>query len=146
MINEGISKLNPENVERIYKYCFFKDDELEYDEKTGRKWPKNEEDMILTAGVYLSSGLNRQRVEEKREEINELIDLLPPGYKDGVSFHMLCLNKESGIWTGEQRFADILLNLGLAIGRMKFCEEKREHWVFLPGGLPYIYVFPKDNN
>jgi hypothetical protein len=58
---------------------------------------------------------------------------------NGWSFLEACVDKNGTQWTGEPHFVELLMILGLAIGRVEYCLPKKM-WSALPKGLPYFRV------
>lgn len=115
--------------------CFFDDNELDAD---GIPLCPS----ITVEGITAVFILHKDRVNQHREEINDMLDQLPILFKQGWSFLMACNDKEGNQWTGVHKHMEILFVLGIAIGRVVPCFP-RDLWSTLPGGMPYYLVKEK---
>jgi hypothetical protein len=129
-------ELTAENVEKIFMDCLFDDKEVV------EGWPK--EELTPGSGVMTNCGFNKKRLEAHRQEISELLDQLPEGFKQGWSFLNMCVDK-NGVQWGEHPNMDQLVCLGTAIGKLKLLAP-REMWGMLPGGMPYYQLMEGGND
>lgn len=120
-----------EKVEKLFKDCLYKEEDLENEK------PKNK--PIKVEGICMNVWFNPVYVEKNKNEINKLVNNLHPNFKEGWSFVNLNLDKKSNQWTGNHRTMELLLLLGLATGKMEYCCS-REMWSFLPLKLPYVRI------
>lgn len=83
--------LDPERVEAIFLDCLFKDGE-------------DTSNHIVAEGISRTVGLNPERVEGHKAEIEALLDELPDQFKatggGGDSFLNACQDKHGNQWTG----------------------------------------------
>ena len=123
-----------ERVEAIFCDCLFCDEEI-----TDGKPP---EDAILVKGIVSNFGMHPNRVGEHKEEIRELLNLMPDSFHTGedkgggTSFLNLCMTKDERQW-GEHRNMEQLVVLAIAADLGKYCMP-REMWSMFPGGVPYV--------
>ena len=62
----------------------------------------------------------------------------------GWSFLNACNNRHGELWTGEHRIMELLVMLGIGIGRVRFVMP-RDLWSEMPGGMPYFMVTGSDD-
>jgi hypothetical protein len=83
------------------------------------------------------------KLKEKESDIVSLLAEMPDSFKKsgggGMSFLELCMDKNGHQWADLHQTMDILVALGLAIGKVEFCLS-REYWNVLPGGMPYVAI------
>lgn len=125
-------KINPEEVNRIFKDCLYNDDEVEKGEV-----PK---EAVIVMGIMIHVGFNPDRLNNNKENIEKILDNLHPTFKEGWSFLNMCLDNNYEMWTGSHKTMDELLCLGLAICKIEYCIEERGMWHILPGEMPYLMV------
>jgi len=122
--------LDPERVEAIFLDCLFKDGE-------------DTSNHIVAEGISRTVGLNPERVEGHKAEIEALLDELPDQFKatggGGDSFLNACQDKHGNQWTGFHQRMEQLFQLGIAIGKVEY-QLPRDVWSILPGGMPYLVV------
>jgi len=127
--------LDSEKVEKIFRCCLYEDDEI----INGK--PIIE--PIITDGIMGKFGLHPDRVKENESTIIEMLNELPDDFKrtggGGMSFLNMCNDKNGRQWTGLHRIMELLVCLGIAIGKVKYNLPK-EDWSMLPGAMPYIIV------
>lgn len=143
-------KLTSENVDRIFRDCLMKDDDPRMAELEGITSPEQFPDWLVPAdGLTLRTGLVREKVQEHREDIREMLSELPDSFHasggGGMSFLNMCDDKEGNQWTGLHATAEQLVVLGIATGFAKYALP-REMWGALPGGMPYIIVNLESEN
>ena len=128
-------KLTAENVNKLFLYCLFTEEEVQKAVQAGEKAPQ---DAIVVKGVVGTFGFHPGRVEESKDEIADLLRQLPETFHDGWSFLNAVLDKDETQW-GEQKSANELLCLGQAAG---FAQETLPVTFrsSLPGGVPYYTV------
>ena len=131
--------IDPEEIQKVFKDCLFRKEEVEDDGKT----VKNPGDKIDVAGIVAKYGLHKGRVESHRKEIVEWLNQLPDEFHQygggGMSFLNACYDKEDNQWTGLHERMEMLFVLGIAIKRAEW-NMPRELWPSLPGGMPYVVV------
>ncbi len=123
--------LTPHHVEAVFKACLFKDGE-------------DTSDHIVAEGIVHTVGFHPGRIEERRQEIHDMLAELPDEFKTsgggGYSFLNACLDRHGNQWTGGLHQAqEQLVQLGIAIGEVEYCLP-RDMWSVLPGGVPYFMV------
>jgi hypothetical protein len=130
-------ELLPDNVEKTFRDCLFKDGEIENGS------PKEPGKLVKCEVIMNNYGLNKDRVELHRQEIIEMLSQLPDQFQEkgggGWSFLNMCNRKDGEQWTGLHSVMEELVALGMAIERVKF-QMPREMWGVLPGGMPYLVV------
>lgn len=123
-------KLTCENLKKVAIQCFFEDGETA--QKSG----------IEVKGVVTTFIFNPIGLKIVKNEINALLDQLPELFHESIgggwSFLNACMNRDSEQW-GEQRDVELLMCLGIAIGRVAYCLP-REMWEILPGEMPYFVI------
>lgn len=121
-------------VDAIFCDCLFREDEI-----LDGKPP---EGAIIIDGIASKFGMHPGRVEEHKEEIRELLNLMPDSFHTGegkgggMSFLNLCMTKDEEQW-GEHRNMEQLVVLAIAALLGKYCIP-REMWSMFPGGMPYV--------
>lgn len=122
--------LTGRKVDQLIRECLFKTDE-----------PK--ENALVARMIRCEFGFHPGRIEERREEINKLLDQLPDQFHQdrggGWSFLNACDDNKGRQWTGDHAMMEALFALGTAIGRVKALAP-RNCWSLLPGGVPYYVV------
>ena len=124
-------KLISSTVVNIFKNCLPKNASLPEDQK------------VKVEGILTTAAFEKEKLAKHKEEICSLLAELPDDFKKskggGMSFLSMCIDKNGTLWTGEHRTMELLLLLGLGIGKCSFTMQ-REMWSMLPGGLPYITI------
>lgn len=119
-------------IDSIFKDSLFIDNEI----KDGQI-PDN---AILVEGIINNFSFHPERLSTHKDEINEIIELMPKEFQEhsggGMSFLNLCVDKNGKQW-GEHRNMEQLVTLSIAIGKGKYSMPKAM-WPALPGGVPYI--------
>lgn len=102
----------------------------------------DKDNSVIVQGISHTGYYIKEKLEEHRAEIEELLDQLPSNFKKssggGWSFLNACMDKEENQW-GEQIDVELLMMLGIAIGKVEYCLP-REMWRMLPGGVPYFVI------
>lgn len=124
--------ISSEKVSEIFKYCLFKKDEIIEG--------KPIIEPVYVYGIRRMFGLHPERLKESIKEIENFIDELPEGFKEGWTFPNLCLTKNGELWTGSHRVCEQLMVMGIAIKKIKYLFD-REMWHLFRGGMPYLQVF-----
>lgn len=126
-----------ERVDNIFRDSLFIQEELEEAEGT----PEN---AILIEGIVSNYGFNPDRLATHKDEISDILKLMPDEFqKDtggGMSFLNLCMDKDGNQW-GEHRNMEQLVVLAIATGQGKYSLPRRM-WPALPGSMPYITFMP----
>lgn len=95
---------------------------------------------VIVEGILNKYGFNKAAIEAHRDEIRELLNLMPAEFHKrtggGSSFLRLCMTKDGGQW-GEHFQVEQLIVLGVAAGLAQFVFP-RQIWGLLPGGMPYV--------
>jgi hypothetical protein len=133
-------KLDSIRVEEVFVDCLFQTVEESIN--------ASENDTVLVDGIMTNVGFHKPRVESHREEIIQMLDQLPDQFKlsskgKGWTFLNACEDKHGNLWTGDHAIVELLVIMGLAIGKVKYCFD-REFWEILPGGVPYIQVLDEN--
>ncbi len=123
-------KLNPKTVNKIFHDSLFGEGE-------------DTSHYVEAHGVMLRVGFHPERLESHRAAIKEMLAELPTEFQQlgggGWSFLNACNDKHGNQWTGEHRTIELLVLLGIAIGKVKF-QLPRDVWKVLPGGMPYFVI------
>ncbi len=127
--------ISPTRIDDIIRECLFNNDEIE----AGK--PKDGLPMVVGKGLMGNFGFHSERLEARREEISQMLDLLPDHFHQnkggGWSFLNMCMDKNDHHW-GEHRDMDHLICLGTALGLMQVLNlPPRE---ICPGKVPYILI------
>lgn len=126
-------KLTAENVNRLFRSLFFKDEE-------------DKSNPVLVEGIVHNVGFHPDRVKAATEEIQGMLNELPDPFFEskggGWSFLNACNDKNDRLWTGEHRTMEQLVVMGIAIGKVKFLME-RNMWPVFSGGMPYFVILDK---
>jgi hypothetical protein len=122
-----MTPLNPARVHTIYIECF------------SGQWDPT--DMVVR-GVFGQTCFNPVLLEVHREEVSQMLALLPTTFHEGTGASFLeagWIRDSPRMWTGIQKIVDELLCLGLGLGLVvhPFSESR---WHELPGKLPYFRV------
>ena len=123
-----------ERINEILKDCLFRPDEL--NEAGGL------DDMSLAAlveGVTVSVGLNKERLETYRDEVQEMVDQLPDSFRteNGDSFVNMCVTKDGAQW-GEHPNMQELMFLSVGLDLME-STLPRPLWG-AAGGVPVLRI------
>jgi len=98
------------------------------------------EGAVLVEGIVSNFGFHPERLVTHKDEIADLIALMPENFHQnsggGWSFLNLCMDKDGNQW-GEHRNMEQLVTLAIATNQGKYVMP-REMWSVLPGGMPYI--------
>lgn len=99
-------------------------------------------DQIEVQAIAHSFCFCPSRLEGQRQNIIDMLKQLDSAFMrsggGGMSFLRLPFDAYGRQW-GEQREAEVLMALGMAIGVVSYLFP-RELWRILPGGVPYIVV------
>ena len=102
--------LSPERVTQVFMGSLFTPGE-------------NTDDAIVARGIVTNVGFNRERLEQQRDAIVEMLNELPLPFRassgGGWSFVNACLDKNGDQWTGLHSVMEQLFLLGLAIDKVK---------------------------
>lgn len=133
-----MEKLTTQAVEKVFDLCAIQSQEM-FD-----KTP----DAIIAECILHKIAFYPEKIKEHKQEIIDLLSQLPDEFKEadgtnddmkgGWSFLNACVDKDGNHW-GEHYAIEILISLGLAIGKIEF-NMPRDMWKFLPGGMPYFTV------
>lgn len=122
--------LTGERVSAVFMACLFRDGE-------------DISDHIVAEGIVHTVGFHPGRIEEHRQEIQDMLAELPDEFKasggGGYSFLNACFDKHGNQWTGLHQTQEQLVQLGIAIGEVAYCLP-RDLWGVFPGGMPYFTV------
>lgn len=122
--------LTTDHVDSVFRDCLFKDDE-------------DTSNHIVAEGVVRTVGFHPGRINQHRQEIHDMLAELPNAFRlsggGGSSFLSACLDRHGNQWTGMHQIQEQLVQLGIAIGEVKYCLP-REMWTVFPGGMPYFVI------
>lgn len=133
-VKEETIMLDPENVYKLFRDCMFNDSEIRNGVPTL--------EYTYVDGISHQFVLNTKKVNENKEKIAKLIDLLPVS-RIPQTFVNLCIDKSGRLWTGDQSVMELLMVLGLACGIIEYTCP-REDWKNMIGGVPVINKTSKD--
>lgn len=123
--------LNPLAVYAVVHYCMLDDVEPE-------------DGAISVDGLTGQWWFHAQRINEKSEQIAELLRELPTpfhaGSGGGWSFTKASNDRHGNEWTSRNQDMESLFALGIAAGLAKWLDD-RDVWHAMPGGVPYVIVF-----
>lgn len=98
------------------------------------------ESHLQVDGIMNNFAFDVQKIDEHKEEITELVKLMPETFRKseggGWSFLNLCMDKDGNQW-GEHSDMEALTCLAIAAGIGSYLLP-REMWKALPGSVPYI--------
>lgn len=120
-------QLTSENVEKVFRDCLFRKEELE--------------GGIPTCGYTVGEGIrsnfafHSERLKKHDTDILDMIRQLPD-LEVPQSFLDLCVTTEGVQW-GEHTNMEQLIVLGIASGHLRYCLP-RELWYQLPARMPFI--------
>jgi hypothetical protein len=106
---------------------------------------QGEEGDLKVEGICGYFLFNREKLEEHRQQIIDLLYGLPSSFqiaRGGMSFLQACYDRHGNHWA-EHPTMDALFCLGIGIDMVGY-NLPRETWHILPGGMPYLYI--KDPN
>jgi hypothetical protein len=106
-------KLTTENVRNVLEYCLVSNEELQ-NESVEKKHVQS------VMGVF---GMHGQRLEEKREEVRDLLSQLNK-YPQPQPFQNLCMDKDFHQW-GEHRNINELLAMGTGLNLVELDHTKK---------------------
>lgn len=143
-----------ERVDALMTYLLFTKEELSEKKSPSRIViePKDigkvtlPEGGVLVEGIARGYGFSSARVEEKKEEIRQLVkevvadEFLATG-GGGMSFLQLVNDRDGNLWTGSHLVAEGLFCLAKA-ARMADFVMPRHFWSAMPGGVPYLVFNP----
>lgn len=124
-------------VESILKYAMFTPGEVFL---AIRDVPDN---AVMSNGVTRMYGFHPDRLEEKRQEIIDLIEeIVDDGFLvdkgGGQSFLNLCKDRSGNQWTGFHLVMEAFLCLAQSLKLAGFCAPY-EMWNMFPSGMPYVW-------
>lgn len=126
-------KLTSENVWEIFRDCLFKNEE-------------SHSNAVKVKGVVSSFGFHPDRLKKHKDDIFDMLKQLPDGFQiesgGGWSFIKATFDKDNNQW-GEQKNAEQLLVLGMAIEKVRECFGGIFKALELPGGVPFYVVMSK---
>jgi len=123
--------LNVKNLNEVFQDCLVERDRFDK--------------AVIVEGVYLTFGFDPEKLEEHRPAIEAFLRQLPdelqanvrPG--GGYSFLNALRTSWGSPWTDLFHHADILMSLGVAIGKVELLTP-RITWHMLPANLPFFRV------
>lgn len=127
--------IDTKRLEEIFLDVLLNDDEVNED-KTGAK---EEVEMVRVEGIAVAGfGFQKQRLENHREEVKNMLEQLSDRFKEGASFLEGCDDKNGNQWGGHRNMEQLFC-LGIGLGYAEYCLP-RKIWASLPGEMPYIYI------
>lgn len=134
--DEGFNlvRLTSKNVDTVIRDCLYDDADI-----VDGALP---EEAITVEAIMLNVGFNPVKIAEHTNAIKDMLSYLPVQFfkDDGGGWTFLNMpTRNDGSQWGEQRDADALLALGIAIGKAEI-QMPRDMWAMFPGGVPYIAV------
>jgi hypothetical protein len=94
---------------------------------------------LVVQGIQAKFGFHPDRIKEAAPIITNYLNQLPADFKSGASFLNLCMTNSGEQWTGEHSICELLMVMGIAIGKAAYTAPK-ELWNALPGGMPYVVI------
>jgi hypothetical protein len=129
-----MQKLSSEAITMLMLKVLYNSEELK------EEIPKG---VVLVKGIVHDYGFHPERVKLHKPDIDALLSELPDQFfrnrGGGWSFLNACVDRHGEQW-GEQRDAESLICLGIAIGSASWLLEDMAD--ILPGGVPYLEVHP----
>lgn len=124
-----------ETVNEIMRYCLFKEDEVSGDTPPDHG--------VEVQGVARNFVFHPKRLEEKNEEIQKLVEIIPSeqflrGKGGGMTFLNLAETKNGDRW-GEHPDMEAFCVLAIVAGYGSWMPLPSE---MLPGNMPYIVFDP----
>lgn len=122
------TKLTQQNVSHILAKCIHTE-----------KAPYASCLTIKVEGIYQDFVLNKGALAAERQHIEDMLNELPKGFKQGWSFGEMYRTEDGRQWAYKIRDMEALMVLGVAIGWLKYPVPKNLWWS-LPGGMPYVVL------
>jgi hypothetical protein len=118
--------INSDEVHKTFMDCLFKDGE-----------PTDKH--VAVDGLTIKVGLHPERLESKREFVQNCIIELPEDFTTGggQSFLNLCQDKHGEQWTSFHRVMEEFVIMSIGLKLADYCLPK-DMWGSLPGGVPYV--------
>lgn len=139
-MDKEVKYLNEENVKETIKHCLFRKEEvIEASDKIGGFWPKDKNNIVMGKGILGAAVLNKTRLEEKRELINNMLDDLGDRFAIAEKVFLASLDKNDNIWARKTVLMEILLILGDAIGRVKLLKNDED------ATKTKMYILPRED-
>ena len=119
--------------------CLYKPEEVE-----GLPQGEVPKGCIKVMGITTDFGLHPQRLESYRSVVEAYLAQLPETFRKskggGWSFLQACNLQDGTQWTGLHQRMEELFVMGLGLGKVAYCTDKREIWTAFPGGMPYFIL------
>jgi hypothetical protein len=121
-------ELSPQNVTNIVLDCLFQEGEAQ-------------DDVVKAEGITARMGFHPARLNSHKDDIKEMLALLPIEFSEGGgwSFLNLCNDRNGSLWTGDHAIMETLCVLAIATGLGQWTMPK-EMWSVLPGQMPYFTI------
>ena len=104
---------------------------------------ETDDNNIIIEGIINKVSIRKDKLKEHEEEIFGMLLELPEEFLKskggGMTFLMMCNDKDGKMWTGLHPVMEALVVLGIGINKVSYCLPK-EMWVALPGRMPYLVV------
>lgn len=128
-------ELTTENVERVFKDCLFKDEEI----KDGTP------EYVAVKGIMHQFGFHPERLESHREDVRQLLSQLPESFLEskggGHSFINACVTQDGTQW-GEHMNMEQLFVLGVGLELARGFELPGMSDADMP--VPYFVVLDQE--
>lgn len=132
-------ELSSKAIDDLAKIAMYQEDETN-DVKHSAVPP----DAVIVRGLVHVYGFHPKRIKEIKPQVDELLTQLPDKFNreigGGWSFLNMCVDRKGHQWTCEHQICEILVCLGIAVGSAEWLLLDLKS--LLPGGVPYVSVFP----
>jgi hypothetical protein len=130
-------RLSSTQVDQLFRSCLWDDEQI-----AGLAYEEIQARSFVAEGVVHTVGFDPAKIQRARPRIDDMLDELDPKFAQGWSFLNLCWDRHGEQWTGFHLVVEQLVQMGMAIGRVRYCLP-RDMWSALPGAMPYVIVSPK---
>jgi len=121
-------------ISEIFKDCLLRKTEI----VKGK--PACRHVKVQSVGAHFAGyriAFSEDRVKQYSDEIGAMLDQLQKGFKEGTGGGMTlkeaCMNADGGLWTEKEGYAEELMMLGIAVGRVHFRLARNQEDTLLPG-------------
>ena len=132
-----------QRISEIFRDCLLRKDEI----RKGKPLCEMLKAHPITSSFeQFRIAFNAERIKKYAPEINDLLDQLPDKFHEGsgggLPFQQSLYTRDGIQWTVQEGFAEELLLLGMALGRVAFRLARGPHdSVLSTDGNPYIVIF-----
>jgi len=123
-----------ERISEIFKDCLLRKAEI----VKGK--PACRHTKVQSVGKHFSGYrivFSEERVSQYANEIDGMLDQLQKGFKEnsggGMTLKEACVDAEGKLWTEKEGYAEELMMLGIATGRVHFRLARNQEDTLLPG-------------